>query len=316
YDIFAGGLAMTAEAAICNVPTISNVYDKRILPILEYMFSLEYRHIDILVDLQTFYEIRNKPHKNGKEHLILMCNSWGYTSREYIYAKETAEIKHNLAMDILRNHASPQNYKQTATYKQAACLSPACRTGRGRQVEKMQRLENETIQGSQWENGQIKQVTFHRCQFSVEQLQRLQQLERVQQLQCLQQVEQVQNSMQLQNLLVGAGKTQFSQLDFADVKITAENAVIYCDPPYYGYMNSKYDGYIEETAFDWARFLDWLDVVKRLDNVQAVYLSHYGNPFLDRLFGEPCLDCGCGSLLQRGGNRRDSLTREMVYRVK
>ncbi|MCL1986601.1 MAG: hypothetical protein FWG64_01325, partial [Firmicutes bacterium] len=301
YDIFAGGLAMTAEAAICNVPTISNVYDKRILPILEYLFSLEYNHLDVLVDLQTFYKIRDKPQKNGKEHLILMCNSFGYTSREYVYAKETAEIKHNLAMDILRNHASPQNYKQTATYKQV--------------VKNLQRLENETIQGSQWENGQIKQVTFHSCQFSIEQLQRLQQLERVQQLQCLQQVEQVQ-TLQLQNPLVGAGKTQFSQLDFADVEITAPNAIIYCDPPYYGYMNLKYDGYIEETAFDWARFLDWLDVVKRLDNVQAVYLSHYGNPFLDRLFGEPCLDCGCGSLLQRGGNRRDLLTREMVYRVK
>lgn len=109
----------------------------------------------LIVSREEFFKIKNKQEKSVDDNLKLLVNSFGNDRRTYLYSKEFSEIKHNLAIEIIKNHDTFSGYKKTETYKKAY---------RPYDVGKVARAQ------------------------VLAQLARLQQLERVQQLQRLQQL--------------------------------------------------------------------------------------------------------------------------------
>ena len=83
-----------------------------------------------------------------------MVNSFGNNKIGYLYSEEFADIKYNLAIEIIKNHDTFSGYKKTETY-----------------IKNLQKY---------------KEQPDHKRQFkNIEQLQRLQQLQQLQQLQRL-----------------------------------------------------------------------------------------------------------------------------------
>ena len=155
YDIFGGGGAITAECLINGLSvhyndldeTITEMFKKVILSDREYLKTL-------IIRREEFFKTRDKQEKSVDDNLKLLVNSFGNNKIGYLYSEEFADIKYNLAIEIIKNHDTFSGYKKTETY-----------------IKNLQKY---------------KEQPDHKRQFkNIEQLQRLQQLQQLQQLQRL-----------------------------------------------------------------------------------------------------------------------------------
>ena len=151
YDIFGGGGAITAECILNGLEVYYNDLDKDITNAFERVISQDREWIKtLIISRDEFFEIKAKENKTTDDFLKLLVNSFGNSTKSYMYSKETSDLKYNLAKEIIEKHDDFSGYKQTETYK--------------RSIEKYKRFEQLQL---------LRQL---------QQLQRLQQLERLQQL--------------------------------------------------------------------------------------------------------------------------------------
>lgn len=162
YDIFGGGGAITAECMLNGIEvhyndlynTITDMFQKVISEDREYLKTL-------IVSRKEFFEIREKENKKIDDELKLLVNSFGNNRKSYLYSKEMSDLKYNLALEIIKQYNTFDNYRKTEIYLEQLQLV--------KQSEQLQQLQ------------QLKQL---------QQLQQLEQLGRLQQLAQLRQLQQ------------------------------------------------------------------------------------------------------------------------------
>ena len=160
YDIFGGGGAITAECVLNGLEVHYNDLDKDITNTFERVISQDREWIKtLIISREEFFEIKAKENKTTDDFLKLLINSFGNSTKSYMYSKETSDLKYNLSKEIIEKHDVFSGYKQTETYK--------------RSIEKHKRFEQ------------------------LQRLPQLQQLQRLQQLQQLQQLKQLERLQQL-----------------------------------------------------------------------------------------------------------------------
>ena len=151
YDIFGGGGAITAECMLNGLEVHYNDLDKDITDMFQRVISQDREWIKtLIVSRDEFFKIRDKENKTVDDELKLLVNSFGNNKRSYLYSAEWADVKYNLAIEIINKYDVFSGYKQTDTYKNAK-----------RQYDEHKQLER------------------------LQQLERLEQIERLQQLQQL-----------------------------------------------------------------------------------------------------------------------------------
>ena len=155
YDIFGGGGAITAECILNGLDVHYNDLDKDITNAFERVISQDREWIKtLIVSREEFFEIKEKENKTTDDFLKLLVNSFGNSTKTFMYSKEISDLKYNLAKEIIKNHDVFSGYKQTETYKKVTS-------------------------GSEWDWFNEKKVQ------SLEQLGQLGQLEQLQKLQQL-----------------------------------------------------------------------------------------------------------------------------------
>ena len=118
YDIFGGGGAITAECILNGLEVYYNDLDKDITNAFERVISQDREWIKTLIISRTeFTEIKAKENKTTDDFLKLLVNSFGNKKINYLYSKETSDLKYNLAKEIIENHDVFSGYKHTETYK-------------------------------------------------------------------------------------------------------------------------------------------------------------------------------------------------------
>ena len=180
YDIFGGGGAITAECMLNGLEVHYNDLDKDITDMFQRVISQDREWIKtLIVSRDEFLKIKNKDIKTVDDNLKLLVNSFGNNKRNYLYSAEWADMKYNLAIEIINKHDVFSGYKQTDTYKNVIR-----KYSEHKQLECLQQLV---------------------C------LQQLQRLQRLQQLVCLQQLERLQQIEQLES-------TNLSYEAFSDIE--------------------------------------------------------------------------------------------------
>ena len=159
YDIFGGGGAITAECVLNGLEVHYNDLDKDITNAFERVISQDREWIKTLIVSRTeFTEIKAKENKTTDDFLKLLVNSFGNKKRNYLYSKETSDLKYNLAKEIIGKHDVFSSYTQTETYKKVTYNAKRENDKRLQQLEQLEQLQR------------LQQL---------EQLQRLQQLDEV-----------------------------------------------------------------------------------------------------------------------------------------
>ena len=139
YDVFGGGGAITLECLINGYKVHYNDINRNYIDMLFYLRDCE-NLFDLIVSREKFFEIKNKENKTTKDKLILLNNSFGYNTEDYIYNKEISDFKYNLAKEILKETGTPLNYKKSNTYKKAI-ENNADTLIRTEQLQRLQRLQ-------------------------------------------------------------------------------------------------------------------------------------------------------------------------------
>ncbi|MCD0097785.1 hypothetical protein HK274_05765 [Streptococcus agalactiae] len=156
YDVFGGGGAITAECLLNGLDVRYNDLDKTITNMFHLVVSSDREFLKtLLISRDEFLEIREKENKSTADELKLLVNSFGNNRKGYIYGKEHAVLKHNLAKEIVEKHDVFSGYKHTEVFETAQ-----------RTFDEIKDKEPQIVQ-------------------QLNNLQRLQQLERLQQLQRL-----------------------------------------------------------------------------------------------------------------------------------
>ena len=102
YDLFGGGGAVSIECALNGIDVVYNDYDKNIVNALKRSFELNREQLkNLAVSREQFLEIRNKPIYTGNDVLILLVNSFGNNCVDYLYSKISADIKFNIAQEVM-----------------------------------------------------------------------------------------------------------------------------------------------------------------------------------------------------------------------
>ena len=120
YDIFGGGGAITAECLINDLEVHYNDLDRTITDMFQKVVSEDRDYLKtLIISRDEFLKIREKENKTIDDELKLLVNSFGNKRRSYLYSKEFSDLKHNLAIEIIKNHDTFDGYKKTDTYKNA-----------------------------------------------------------------------------------------------------------------------------------------------------------------------------------------------------
>ena len=241
YDVFGGGGAITAECLKTGLDVKYNDHCSFITAAFQKVISSDREWLKtLIISREEFLKIRAKQEKTLDDELKLLVNSFGNDRQSYLYGKAHADVKYNLAVEIIAKHNVFSGYKQTETYRNAARSFDVGKPVKNQVLNQLQQLEQ------------------------LERLQQLEQLERLQQLQRLQQLERLQQLGRLEQL-ERLEVTNNDYRAFTDV----EGAIIYLDPPY---ENTDVDGYSDSNQFNHAEFYDWAAEMAR-ENI--VLLSSY-----------------------------------------
>lgn len=166
YDIFGGGGAITAECILNGLEVYYNDLDKDITNAFERVISQDHEWIKtLIVPREEFFVIKAKESKTTDDYLKLLVNSFGNNKKNYLYSKETSDLKYNLAKEIIENYDVFSGYKQTETYKKATL-------------------------GAEWEWFNKKQEKNKLLQ-QIGQLEQIQRLEQIERLERLEQINEV-----------------------------------------------------------------------------------------------------------------------------
>lgn len=118
YDIFGGGGSITAECILNGLEVYYNDLDKDITNAFERVISQDREWIKtLIISREEFFDVKEKENKTTDDFLKLLVNSFGNNKKNYLYSKETSDLKYNLAKEIIENHDVFNGYKQTETYK-------------------------------------------------------------------------------------------------------------------------------------------------------------------------------------------------------
>lgn len=158
YDIFGGGGAITAECLLNGLDVHYNDLDETITKMFKKVVSEDRDYLKkLIVSREEFFKIKNKQEKSVDDNLKLLVNSFGNDRRTYLYSKEFSEIKHNLAIEIIKNHDTFSGYKKTETY-----------------IKNLQKLKKQSCQKARFP--QLQQLEQTQQLFRVQQLGQLEDL--------------------------------------------------------------------------------------------------------------------------------------------
>lgn len=141
YDIFGGGGAITAECMLNGLEVHYNDLDKTATSMFQKVVSEDRDYLKtLLVSRDEFFKIREKEDKTVDDNLKLLVNSFGNNKKTYLYSKEFSDLKHNLAIEIIKKHDAFDGYKKTETYKKAYRPFDIGKVDRAQVLEQLQRL--------------------------------------------------------------------------------------------------------------------------------------------------------------------------------
>ena len=162
YDVFGGGGAITAECLKTGLDVKYNDHCSFITAAFQKVISSDREWLKtLIISREEFLKIRAKQEKTLDDELKLLVNSFGNNRQGYLYGKAHADVKYNLAVEIIAKHNVFSGYKQTDTYRNAARPFDVGKPVKNQVLNQLQQLQQ------------------------LEQLEQLQQLERLQQLQRL-----------------------------------------------------------------------------------------------------------------------------------
>ena len=120
YDLLGGGGAIACEFLLQGFNVVYNEKNKSVYEMFKRSLTLTNEDIrKLIISRDEFLRIRDKEVKAVEDDLKLLINSFGDKCRTYLYGKDKADIKYNLAIEILEKEGTWTNYKQTETYKKA-----------------------------------------------------------------------------------------------------------------------------------------------------------------------------------------------------
>lgn len=148
YDVFGGGGAITAELMLNGLDVHYNDINKDVTDMFERVISQDREWIKTLIcSREEFLSILDKEKKTVDDNLKLLVNSFGNRRETYLYGKERASMKYNLAVEIIEKYDVFSGYKQTSTYKEAKRKYDESELKKAqalRQLEQLPRLEQLT----------------------------------------------------------------------------------------------------------------------------------------------------------------------------
>ena len=121
YDVFGGGGAITAECLKTGLDVKYNDHCSFITAAFQKVISSDREWLKtLIISREEFLKIRAKQEKTLDDELKLLVNSFGNNRQDYLYGKNHADVKYNLAVEIIAKHNVFSGYKQTETYRNAA----------------------------------------------------------------------------------------------------------------------------------------------------------------------------------------------------
>lgn len=173
YDVFGGGGAITAECLINGLEVHYNDLDRTITDMFQKVVSEDRDYLKkLLVSRDEFFRIREKENKTIDDELKLLVNSFGNNRKNYLYSEESSDLKHNLAIEIIKNHDTFDGYRKTETYKNAyrpfdigkvdrfQVLQQLQRLQQLQQIQQLERLQNFNINNLKITNKDYKHFTY------------------------------------------------------------------------------------------------------------------------------------------------------------
>ena len=142
YDVFGGGGAITAECLINGLEVHYNDLDRTITDMFQKVVSEDRDYLKtLLVSRDEFFRIREKENKTVDDELKLLVNSFGNNRKNYLYSKETSDVKYNLTIEIIKKHDAFDGYRKTDTYKNAYRPFDIGKEDRFQVLQQLQRLQ-------------------------------------------------------------------------------------------------------------------------------------------------------------------------------
>ena len=121
YDVFGGGGAITAECLKTGLDVKYNDHCSFITAAFQKVISSDREWLKtLIISREEFLKIRAKQEKTLDDELKLLVNSFGNNRQSYLYGEAHADVKYNLAVEIIAKHNVFSGYKQTDTYRNAA----------------------------------------------------------------------------------------------------------------------------------------------------------------------------------------------------
>lgn len=118
FDLLGGGGAISCEFLLQGFDIVYNEKNKDVYEMLKHSLNLKTEDLKkYIISRDEFFKIRDKEEKTPEDNLKLLVNSFGNDCKSYLYSKENADLKYNLAVEILENEENWGQYKQTETYK-------------------------------------------------------------------------------------------------------------------------------------------------------------------------------------------------------
>ena len=144
YDIFGGGGAITAECLLNGLEVHYNDLDETATSMFQKVVSEDRDYLKtLIVSRDEFFRIRVKENKTVDDELKLLVNSFGNNRKNYLYSEEFSDLKHNLAIEIIKNHDTFSGYRKTETYLKAPqdFKNQSYQKTRLQQLERLEKLQ-------------------------------------------------------------------------------------------------------------------------------------------------------------------------------
>ena len=156
YDIFGGGGAITAECLLNGLEVHYNDLDETVTSMFQKVVSEDRDYLkSLIVSREEFFRILEKENKTVDDNLKLSVNSFGDNRINYLYNKKISDFKYNLAMEIINNHDTFENYRKTETYLKSrkafegqtykTRMHPLERIQQLQKLQQLERLQNINI---------------------------------------------------------------------------------------------------------------------------------------------------------------------------
>lgn len=137
YDLLGGGGAISCEFLLQGFDITYNEKNADVYEMFKHSLNLKTEDLKkYIISRDEFFRIRNKKEKTPEDNLKLLVNSFGNDCISYLYSKENADFKYNLAVEIMENEKAWRQYKQTETYK-----NKLKRLRQLQQIEQLTRLQ-------------------------------------------------------------------------------------------------------------------------------------------------------------------------------